>query len=390
MMEAKKQGYSVPANLISNWVNFEKSRTLSTRDGLIMRIYRFYALALAGAPQIGAMNLIKENSLQEMTDTEKWMLAAAYQLANQKTTASMLVGRAGIKAKQYPRMGVTYGSYLRDRAIILEQATLFGDWSRADQLYDEMVEELNSPAWYSTQTLGYALLALGKYMKASPGDFSETKPMINGFIRLPDRKKIPFKTDEQKFTLAVTGGFGEKARIVIDENTNVRRVYVVLEWSGIPLKPDVEEVEKNLGLQVEWLDENGSAIDPAQIKQGTTFWGHFRVKPTDPRRHRLEELALVQILPSGWEIENIRLLKEDLPQWMAKWTLNREEYLDIRDDRIMWFFDFPWNAKPLDFVVKITAVTRGDFVLPPTLFEAMYNNQYQAIKPGKSVRVIDR
>ncbi|MCK4836056.1 MAG: hypothetical protein KAT17_05440, partial [Candidatus Aminicenantes bacterium] len=145
-----------------------------------------------------------------------------------------------------------------------------------------------------------------------------------------------------------------------------------------------------LWLRVEWLDENGMTINPAEIKQGTTFWGHFRAGPVETRRRRLKELALVQILPSGWEIENIRLLKEDLPQWMAKWVLNREEYLDIRDDRIMWFFDFPWNGKYLDFVVKLTAVTKGDFVLPPTLFEAMYNNRYQAIKPGKPVRVVDR
>ena len=47
-------------------------------------------------------------------------------------------------------------------------------------------------------------------------------------------------------------------------------------------------------------------------------------------RSRLDELALVQVLPSGWEIENIRLLEEAVPSWMKKWNLNREEYLDIR------------------------------------------------------------
>lgn len=390
LIEAKKLGYSVPDNLISGWVGFEKSRALSTRDNLMMRIYRLYVLALAGEPQIGAMNLIKENSLKELIDTEKWVLAAAYYLANQKETAGVILRTAGIEARQYPQMGITYGSYLRDRAIIMEMATLFGDWNRADRLYDEMVEELNSRSWYSTQTLGYALLALGKYMKANPGDFQEAKPLIKGFIRLPGRKKIPFETDGEMFTQSVSGGFGKKALVKIDEATSLGRVFVVLEWSGIPLKPDVEDVEKNLRLQVEWLDENGSTIDPSRIQQGTTFWGHFRVGPSDPRRHRLDELALVQILPSGWEIENIRLLKQDLPQWMSKWKLNREEYLDIRDDRIMWFFDFPRNVKSLDFVVKVTAVTRGDFVLPPTVFEAMYNNRYQAIKKGKSVKVVRR
>ena len=73
---------------------------------------------------------------------------------------------------------------------------------------------------------------------------------------------------------------------------------------------------------------------------------------------------------------------------MNKWVLNQEEYLDIRDDRIMWFFDFPWNRKSLDFVVKLNAVTVGEFILPPTLFEAMYNNAYKAVKMGKKVNII--
>ena len=155
-------------------------------------------------------------------------------------------------------------------------------------------------------------------------------------------------------------------------------------------QPDIKDISKNLRLTVEWLNEDGMAIDPASLKQGTTFWGHFRVGVSPPYRRKIEELALVQLLPSGWEIENIRLLKEDFPTWMKKWNLNREEYLDIRDDRIMWFFDMIGYNRTNDFVVKLNTVTVGEFVLPPTLFEAMYNNRYKAVKKGKSVRVLPR
>jgi uncharacterized protein YfaS (alpha-2-macroglobulin family) len=40
-------------------------------------------------------------------------------------------------------------------------------------------------------------------------------------------------------------------------------------------------------------------------------------------------------------------------------------------------------------VVKLTAVTAGEFILPPTLFEAMYNDKYKAVKKGKFVRVLE-
>ena len=71
-----------------------------------------------------------------------------------------------------------------------------------------------------------------------------------------------------------------------------------------------------------------------------------------------------QLLPAGWEIENTRLVPEAQPHWMNEWRLNAEEYLDIRDDAINWFFDL--QGRPLDFAFKLNAVTRGTFTLPPT------------------------
>jgi uncharacterized protein YfaS (alpha-2-macroglobulin family) len=389
MVEARKLGYHVPDTLISACVRFQKTRALGSRDNLMEKIYRLYGLSLAGSPLIASMNLLKENNLDEMTGTERWMMAAAYFLAGKRDTAKAISAKAGIKAKVYSEAGSTYGSYLRDTAMILEMNTLFEDWNKADILYDELVMELSGNTWFSTHSLGYALLALGKYIEANQADFRETKPLMKGFIKLPGKKKIKFETDKLKFSVPVSDGFGKKAQVYIDKETNLKRVFALLDWNGVPIKPDVKNIEKNLWLRVNWLNEDGEPIDPLLLKQGTTFWGHFKVGPSDYRRRRLEELALVQILPSGWEIENIRLLKEDLPVWMNKWILNQEEYLDIRDDRIMWFFDLPWNRKSLDFIVKLNAVTVGEFILPPTLFEAMYNNNYQAIRKGKSVKVVN-
>jgi uncharacterized protein YfaS (alpha-2-macroglobulin family) len=73
---------------------------------------------------------------------------------------------------------------------------------------------------------------------------------------------------------------------------------------------------------------------------------------------------------------------------MRSYTLNRQEYLDIRDDRIMWFFDIRGRNHVYDFIVKLNCVTLGEFVLPPTIVEAMYNNEYRAVKSGENVQVV--
>lgn len=66
--------------------------------------------------------------------------------------------------------------------------------------------------------------------------------------------------------------------------------------------------------------------------------------------------------------------------------MNKENYLDIRDDRIMWFFDLK-GSETLDFVVKLNCINAGEFWLPGTLLEAMYNKDFKATTEGKKVYV---
>ena len=77
-------------------------------------------------------------------------------------------------------------------------------------------------------------------------------------------------------------------------------------------------------------------IDVSRVHQGETFYIIFRVGQEG--YETIDEVALMQILPSGWEIENLRLSGGELPEWADLLNLGFEDYVDIRDDRIMWFF----------------------------------------------------
>jgi uncharacterized protein YfaS (alpha-2-macroglobulin family) len=203
---------------------------------------------------------------------------------------------------------------------------------------------------------------------------------------------VPFES-EKSMDIELTSGFGKSLIISVDDETGVDNIYVTLSWDGIPMKSTLKDENKNLKLDVVWYNEDGLAIDPSELPQGTTFYGKFTVTNISGLAS-IEEVALVQVLPSGWEIVNTRLLNESLPTWTDSYVLNQEEYLDIRDDRIMWFFDLREvyvdgkYVKNFDFVVKLNAVTVGEFDLPGTVTEAMYNNLFRASKAGKKVKVI--
>lgn len=392
LVEAKRLGYAVPEDLFKNWLYYEKNAATVQKEGRFVQAYRLYLLALAGSPQIGPMNVLKEDSSRAMNDAEKWLLAGAYKLAGVEKTAQELLGTAGIRVEESRPCWYwwnTYGTGLRDKAVILEMAVLFERWPEANGLLDELARSLASEEWYSTQTTGQMLLAMGKFFTANE---KEKQPVMSGTVRMPDGQKKKFKTDGINYSLNMESGFGKPLEIELDPSSTVNRVFCNLSWNGVPLEPDLSEVAKNLNLSVEWLDDDGKPIDPVRLKQGTVFWGHFTVGRTVASR--IDNMALVQVLPSGWEIENIRLSGEDLPAWATAMNLNRFDYQDLRDDRVMWFFNispsYDYHNKPdngLDFLVKLNAVTPGEYVLPPTLLEAMYDANFQARKGGKKVVV---
>ena len=79
-------------------------------------------------------------------------------------------------------------------------------------------------------------------------------------------------------------------------------------------------------------------------------------------------MALSFAVPSGWEIWNDRMLNSE--RQLAN--------VDIRDDRVSWYFSIE-SGKEKNFTVRLRASYLGDFILPPTVCEDMYNTECRAL-----------
>lgn len=389
LVEAKKLGYHIPTDLYENWLNYTKNQARRNNGELKSRAYRCYILALANEPQQAEMNSLKESQLSSMDNTSKWLLAASYKLAGQVNVADEITRNAKTDVEEYVEFSGTYGSTFRDKAMILDACNILDKDNIADMIVREIGVAISSNEWYSTQTMGYSILALGKYFTKLQGN--NANAVISGTITTPSGKQIPFKSNKS-FTYTFDEGFGKDFSIQIDQSTTMAKVYTSISWDGVPLHSTAEDYSNNLSLNVTWYDNDGNQISPLSLKQGTTFYGQFHVENIS-NQDRVDEIALMQILPSGWEIENTRLLDQELPSWTEGMTLGREEYTDIRDDRIIWFFDL-WRThyssdhNELDFIVKLNAVSIGEFELPSTLTEAMYNGKFKATKAAVTVKVV--
>ena len=385
MIEARKHGYYVPDDLFDGWQRFEQSRALLTTEDMTTRLYRLYLLALSGNPAIGPMNLIKEGALDQLNNTQRWLLAAAYKLSGNEDEAKRISSEAGITVADKGYDEHTFGTAQRDKGLILQQAVLFKQWPKADRLTDELIVLMRSDNWLSTQEKAFILMGLAQYQSAMI-DNTNMEQKLNGSIRFADGQTKSFDTNQNFFSINVDAKMDQDIRIDFSDKCTSKRLFATLDWSGIPLIGKQKNMARNLSLNVLWMDENGRAINPVRTKQGQTIWGLFQVG-LDARRGRLKNLALTQIIPSGWEIENNLSQYTALPSWATRLKVANATYQDIRDDRAQWFFDL-YGKQTRNFLLKINVVSQGHFYLPGAMTEAMYDHSYRATKAGAWIDVV--
>ena len=382
MLEAEARGYALPAGFLTNWIKYQSRMANSwdrereysgyRRSNEINQAYRLYTLALAKKPALGAMNRMRE--MKDLTATARWTLAGAYLLAGKKEVAEGLVAGLGTRVSSYRELSYTYGSSLRDQAMILEVLTLMGDQVQAKKLVDEIAENMASQSWYSTQTTAYVLLAIGKFVGESKASGTMTfEYTLNG-----KKQKVSASAPVVRVELPFDG---EKGGIMELKNTDSRTLFVTKQLEGVPLDQAVEDEASDLRMEVRYLDLEGNPLDPAQLEQGSDFMAEVTL--THPGvRADYKELALTQMFPSGWEIRNLRL--DDMESSKVR---SKPDYQDIRDDRVYSYFGLD-RGEARTFVVLLNAAYLGEYFLPAVYCEAMYDKEIHATRSGKWVKVV--
>lgn len=384
VITAQQKGFSVPEQMISNWVNYQLKLAKNWDPKLsntgfygsqsqLDQAYRLYTLALAGKPELGAMNRFKE--LGTKNATAQWMLAASYAISGREQIAKEMVQSLSTQTEVYPDAGFTYGSALRDKALILEAAVLSDMTAKAGELARDIATELNSNNWYSTQTTAFALIAMSRYALEN-----QSKAGMKFTYQLGSDKAIQAGSSKSFMYIQLTEKELQKGAIKI-QNLSDAQLFVNVYVSGIPAVGTEKAANSALQLDIIYKDRNGQNLNPSSIAQGTDFVAEIKITNPGGNLKDLDNLALTQVFPSGWEIRNSRL--ENI-----KDTYNKvPDFQDIRDDRVLTYF--PLSRGSVQFVrVHLTAAYAGRYYLPAHSCEAMYDNQVFARNAGQWVEVV--
>ncbi|MCL2101310.1 MAG: MG2 domain-containing protein, partial [Fibromonadales bacterium] len=327
MLEAKNAGYAVPQNLLNIWKSWEIDEVKKQRSGDFRnQAYRLFLLAMVGDEQIGAMNLMKENHLDKLDWLSRYLLASAYHAAGRETIAKQVLESKGNALSDYRENSGTYGSSMRDQALAALVLARMNMFSEALDIYRSLANEWNSRTWWSTQESAFALLAFSAIKdKFSSGDV-EVEWSANG-----KTQKVLIKASKPAKIDLTSLGNAE-----ISVNALNGTVFAELQTRGLPLQDNIKTEQKGLAMERTLHNQNGERISVSQIRPDEAFWLVFSVRSFAAAR--LENLALSSILPSGFEISNERLNEYNRPGWLTNMRLSTPDYMDIRDDRINWFF----------------------------------------------------
>jgi uncharacterized protein YfaS (alpha-2-macroglobulin family) len=207
-----------------------------------------------------------------------------------------------------------------------------------------------------------------------PGD-KNTPSKIK--VNLNGEKSEPAIQPGQLWSTGLKMKNGNNSLII--ENISDKPLYVTLTRKGIPLVSDISKDEKGLMMKIEYSDMSLKPVDQKNLSQGTDII--MVVKVTNNTFSLVENIALTQMVPSGWEIQNTRLYEANFGIKESSY-----DYRDFRDDRVNTYFSLT-QGQTKTFMLILNAAYKGEFYQPSVWCEAMYlPNCYSRI-PGNQVKV---
>lgn len=392
---AKAKGYEVPESSLKSYAHYASRRVQAPSELDPLKTLPLFVLALAGTPNIAAMNQVYTQSFAQLSMREKLALAASYKLSGLDSISKEIRAKlpANLLEASHYRKNVddfdrVFGGYYYYGSALSNQALSAYFLSIIDEkphlaLLNSLAKSLQDERWLGTQDIATSLLALSTL---DSSDSKAVRFILNG--------------KEHSITKPTTFKLGDGTESLQALDT----LYVSLASTGVPSASPLAlpASSQNLALQREFfkIDDNGVrvSIDPATLKKGDEFYivltlSNLGAKP-------VRNLALTQIIPSGWEIQNTRIANDDeqgskaSPDRAFMQANNRASYVDIGRDRVSFFFDewLDYGSSATTYnthqvFIKCTATLAGEYILSQALAEAMYDSEFFAKTSALAVRV---
>lgn len=391
LIAAKEQGFSVDDGVLNTAISKVKSyvtvRSIQWSERqhysqwpqhyhFSYRAYAAYVMAKRQQVSLGDVRHLFDRYHQNgKTPLPFAQLARALELLGDATRSKKAWALALSHKEPERGYGGDYASKVRDQAWITSLALQSQLVDEPLQLIFTLRDNLVSRRWMSTQER-FALYTLGKQLSDREVNWS-AELVFNGSATVLDQRnpwRGYWRQEAAPAELAL-------------ENTTSSPLYSNLSFQGFPVVPQYN-VADGIGVQRTFYNDKGEPISLANVQTGDLIL--VRVDLASLDEYRLPDAMLVELLPSGLELENqnletsvkmndMRVDGKTVTQWMSNTTLVHQEY---RDDRYVAALSLTRQLSTVFYLAR--AVTPGEYLVPPSFVEDMYRPEIRAVGKEES------
>lgn len=345
-----------------------------TRDAAA---YMYYVLALGGKGLkadtenfLGQLNNSKSTN-SEISEQRYLLMAALYLMGDHRFEGDLKHPDIS-PVTAVRRNSWSFYSDFRRRGLMLSVfVDLFGNDVAGTKLADLVAEYLRgkASASYTTQELVWSVTGLGKFVAGGSGSF-DASLLVNGKPRKPQAPNswiVPQATERSDLKLKVS----KKAE---------GNLYLVIASEGVLKETDFKTGGEGIEITRTYRKPDGGVLN---IESGVALAGMIYTELTIRNKtgERVDNIALVDRFPAGWEIENPRLGRGTTQDFIDPEQAWQADYMNIRDDRIELFGGLnPGETRKVWYASR--AILGGRFRIPPVEAEAMYNPRIWAREAG--------
>ncbi len=390
LLDAKRLRHVVDQTRIDDaleWMGAQVQKKDSQVDRR-SRAYMHYVLALAGRGQKAAMLHEVKKSSTHRTGQDKedryLLMAGLYAAGDHRYERSLRHPDISPVSNERKNNWSFYSDRRRRGLMLSVFADLFGSDKDGESLATLVAGALegHSSAWYSTQELVWGITGLGKFLKEASPLPEPPKMVANGRVLKPEGRRVDDKSTDASWTLYRASEQTSLELSVKKEGKDP--LYLVISSEGVLKNAPARIGNEGLKLTRRYRSADGGVLDLELLELGDLFYAELSL--TNTKDALIQNIALVDRFPSGWEVENPRLGRKSAVNWLDRDEIWSAEHMNLRDDRVEVFGTLR-RGETKKIVYALRAVTAGNFALPPAEAEAMYDPSIWSRVRGGRVRI---
>lgn len=386
LLDARQRGYAVPEDRLKEVLAWIEGRVAQYERGENVRherwnhydeqseAYLHYVLARAGrGRKARLLNLITHMPAAargEQAEDLYMMKAALYLAGDRRYEKDLKAVDASPIADDRINSWSFYSDRRRRGLMLGTFFDLFGNDPAGEPLATRVAQGLTGqvPYYYNTQELVWGVTGLGKWVTGQGARGTAGGTLVADGVAIAPRA-ARHKTGDKAWSVIRAS---EYKQLTLDVPPQAAGSWLVIRSEGVRPGNGYKLGGNGLSIERTYRDLAGNEIDPSagQLKLGDLVFVELEVGNTSG--DAIQNIAVVDRLPAGFEIENPRLGRSTRADWMKDEEAWQTDFMNLRDDRLEAFGALAARTtKKIIYTVRV--VTSGKFTIPPVEAGAMYD-----------------